>query len=39
MLKISTDYAKIKAENFSKSYIRKIIMLDLIQKGRLRCSD
>ena len=29
MLKISTDYTKIMPENFSKSYIRKVIMLDL----------
>ena len=33
MLKISTDYTKIMPENFSKSYIRKVIMLDLSQKG------
>ena len=32
MLKISTDYTKIMPENFSKSYIRKVIMLDLSQK-------
>ena len=33
MLKISTDYAKIIPENFSKSYIRKVLMLELSQKG------
>ena len=31
--KISTDYAKIMPENSSKSYIRKVLMLDLNQKG------
>ena len=33
MLNILTDYAKIMQENFSKSYIRKVILLDLSQKG------
>ena len=33
MLNISIDYAKIISVNFSKSYIRKTILLDLRQKG------
>ena len=33
MLNISTDYAKIMPENFSKSYMIKVIMLDLGQRG------
>ena len=33
MPKISTDYATIMLENFLKSYIRKVIDLDLSQKG------
>ena len=32
MLKVSTGYAKIMPEKFSKNYIRKVIMLDLSQK-------
>ena len=32
MLKILTDYAKMIPENFSKSNIRNVIMLDLSQK-------
>ena len=31
MLKTSTDCAKIMPENFSKSYIRKVILLDRVK--------
>ena len=30
---ILNDYAKIMQENFSESYIRNVILLDLSQKG------
>ena len=36
---ISTDYAKIMPENFSKSYVRKAILLDLSQKGKVIMPD